>query len=77
MPDPILLQYGNYATTPIPVYYIEDDDDTSDTTKVPADAPVPSICMVNKTGDFHCIMKQIAGTWNRMSPASANTQDEA
>lgn len=66
MPDPILLQYGNYATTPIPVYYIEADSETSDTTKVPADAPVPSICMVNETGNFHCLMKQRAGTWNTL-----------
>lgn len=66
MPNPILVQYGNQYVANAPVYYIEDDSDTEDPTKVPADAPVPSMCMVNKTGDFHFLMKQLSGSWNRM-----------
>ena len=63
MTDPILLQYGDYFNIPIHTYVIEDDADVSN---IPADAPVGSIALVNETGNFHSLMKQSSGSWNKM-----------
>ena len=63
MPDPILLQYGNHYNVPVPVWYIEDDDETDD---IPDTEPVGTIAEVNEANDFHFLMKNRAGNWNRM-----------
>lgn len=66
MPDPILLQRGNYYVVPVHTYYIESDADAAN---IPDDAPVGSVALVNETGNFHGLMKDSNSEWNPMRGA--------
>lgn len=63
MPDPILLQYGNQYNVPVPVWYVESDDDLAN---IPDTEPAGTVAEVNETGNFHFSVKQVAGTWNNI-----------
>lgn len=56
------ISYGNFYNVPVPVYYIEDD---SEAASLPTDT-VPAIAIVNKANDYHCLMLDSAGNWNKI-----------
>lgn len=56
------ISYGNFYNVPVKVYYIEDDTEVA---SLPTDT-VPAIAMVNKANDFHCLMLDSQGNWNKM-----------
>lgn len=58
------ISYGNFYNIPVPVFYVENDDNTT-LAGLPTDT-VPSIVIVNKTGDVHCRMLDSQGNWNKM-----------
>ena len=72
MPDPILIQYGNYYNVPIHLYYIEADSDASN---IPAGAPVGSMAYVNESSNFHVLMKDSSNNWNKISASGGGGSD--
>lgn len=60
----LLISYGNHYNIPVPVFYEENDDNTT-LAALPTDT-VPAIVIVNKQDDFHCRMLDSNGNWNKM-----------
>ena len=67
---PILLSQGNSYNVTFPTYYVESDEDLENI----ANAPVPSIAIVNEAGNFHKVMLDSQGNWNMIEGSSNSGQ---